>query len=121
LQLSKINKHKRSQFNETINHQSQQATSLPLRQQRTNARYGRGIAMITTIIKEGALNDDVLYLAGYGKLFTGNYVAILEYYTFASEWGNQCHYRRFRTLANADNFIAKKYKEVTPCTTIKQA
>jgi len=63
--------------------------------------------MITTILREGALNDDTLYTADEGKVFSGNYVAIVEYYTFANEWGNNKHVKSFRTLETMNKFIKK--------------
>jgi hypothetical protein len=59
------------------------------------------------IIKEGALNDDTLFIADENKVFKGGYEAILEYYTFANAWGNNKHIKRFRTVKNAYKFINK--------------
>jgi len=69
--------------------------------------------MTTQIIKEGVLNDDTLYTADDGKVFKGGYVAVLEYYTFQTHWTNTRHYKHFRTLENAEKFIAKQYGGVT--------
>lgn len=65
--------------------------------------------MTQEIIKEGVLNDDTLYIANDDKQFKGGYKAILEYYTFANEWNNNKHYKRFITLENAYKYINKKY------------
>lgn len=65
--------------------------------------------MITLTLKENALTEDILYLADDGKVFSGNYVAILEYYTFANEWSDKKHVKRFRTLEATRKFIDKKY------------
>ena len=66
--------------------------------------------MQTQIIKEGVLNDDVLYISDENKIFEGGYVAILEYYTFQNTWSNKKHTRKFKTLKNAYKFIGKNFK-----------
>ncbi len=66
--------------------------------------------MTTQVIKENALTEDVLYTADNGKVFSGGYEAILEYYTFANEWSDNKHVRRFKTLDNANKYIEKHYK-----------
>lgn len=68
--------------------------------------------MTTTIIKEGVLNDDTLYVADDNKVFKGGYKAILEYYTFANSWGNHKQARRFKTLQTMNKFITTNYKEL---------
>ena len=68
--------------------------------------------MITTILKTSVLNDDTLYQAEDNKVFSGNYVAILEYYTYASHWHNRKHVKRFRTLETMQKFINKNYKRI---------
>ena len=69
--------------------------------------------MIELILKNGGLNDDVVYIAENGKVFKGNFVAIIEYYTFLNEWNNKKHYKSFKTLENLYKFIDKNYKNVT--------
>ena len=63
--------------------------------------------MSVEIIKEGALNDDTLYLADDGTVFKGGYVAIVEYYTYANAWGNHKHIKRFRSLQSMQKFTSK--------------
>jgi hypothetical protein len=65
--------------------------------------------MTTQVVKENALTEDLLHVADTGKVFSGNYEAILEYYTYANEWGDKKHIRRFRTLENARKYILKNY------------
>lgn len=60
-------------------------------------------------VNERPLNDDTLYLAEEGKVFKGNYVAILEYYTFANEWSDHKHYRSFKSLTAMEKFLDKRY------------
>lgn len=59
------------------------------------------------LLSEGVLNDDVLHVANEGSRFKGGYVAIVEYYTFATPWSNHKHYKRFKTVENAEKFISK--------------
>ncbi len=61
------------------------------------------------IIREGVLNDDTLYVADSGKVFSGNYVAILEYYTYASEWHNNKLYKRFKSIETMNKYLDKHY------------
>jgi hypothetical protein len=65
--------------------------------------------MQTEIIKEGVLNDDILYIADENKIFKGGYAAILEYYTFQNSWSNQKQVKRFKTVENAYKFIDKTF------------
>ena len=69
--------------------------------------------MVKLILKNGVLNDDVVYIAENGKVFKGNFVAIIEYYTYLNEWNNKKHYKSFKTLKNLHKFIDKNYKNVT--------
>ena len=69
--------------------------------------------MVELILKNGVLNDDIVYIAENGKVFKGNFVAIIEYYTYVNEWNNKRHYKSFRTLENLYKFIDKNYKNVT--------
>lgn len=66
--------------------------------------------MTTQVLKEGALNDDTLYTADDNKVFSGGYVGILEYYTFANEWNNHKHIKRFRSVDTMHKFINKNYE-----------
>ena len=61
-------------------------------------------------IKERALNDDVLHIASAGKVFKGQLVAVLEYYTYANEWSNKYHRKGFKTIEAACAYIDKHYK-----------
>lgn len=67
--------------------------------------------MQTFILKELPLNDDTLYIADDGKVFSGNYVAILEYFTFANEWNDRKHVKRFRSTKAMQKYIDKNYPD----------
>lgn len=65
--------------------------------------------MQTFIIRENPLTDDKLYIAGGGKCFTGNSVAILEYFTPANEWSDRRNIRKFRTIEAMQKYLSKHY------------
>lgn len=68
--------------------------------------------MIQTILKEGVLNDDYLYLADKGKVFKGGYIAIAVYYTFQNEWSNRENIKRFRSEETLNKFLEKQYNQI---------
>lgn len=65
----------------------------------------------TWTMREGVLNDDKLHIANEGSKFKGGYVAILEYYTYATHWSNHKHYKRFKTLDTMYRYIDKHYTD----------
>ena len=67
--------------------------------------------MLTVILNERPLNDDTAYIADDGKVFKGNLVAIVEYYTFANEWSDRYHRRGFKTIDALHKFVDNRYPE----------
>lgn len=67
--------------------------------------------MQTYILSEGTLNDNELYLANEGKVFKGNYIAIIKEYKFLNSWGNSEHIKRFRTEAQLQKYLDKNYPD----------
>lgn len=67
--------------------------------------------MQAIVVNYRPLNDDTLYLADEGKVFPGNYVAILEYYTFANEWSDKKHTKAFLSHETMQKFINKRYPD----------
>lgn len=65
--------------------------------------------MITYIIKEDVLNDDLLHLADYGKLFKGGYIAQIEQYTYRNAWSNDRTVKNFRSEEALNKFLLKFY------------
>lgn len=65
--------------------------------------------METYLLKENALTDDILYLPEQNKVFKGQYIAIVEYYTFLNAWGDTKHIKKFRKQDQLDKFLAKNY------------
>lgn len=65
--------------------------------------------MKTYILKENLLTDDLLYLPDENKIFKGNYIAIIEYFTFATSWSDKKHIQCFRSQQQLDIFLTKNY------------
>ena len=63
------------------------------------------------ILREGVLNDNTLTLADEGKVFKGNYIAILKEYVFASAWHNTEVTTRFRNEKQLHKYLNKNYSE----------
>jgi hypothetical protein len=63
------------------------------------------------ILRENVLSDDTLKLPSEGKIFTGNYIAIVEYNTYQNEWSDRKQVKRFRKRASLDSFLSKHYPE----------
>ena len=72
--------------------------------------YKRGNKMNhTDLLKEGTLNDDLIHYPPHGKVFKGNYIAIIERYTFANEWCNRKELIRFRSKKQLYKYLNKHY------------
>ena len=71
--------------------------------------------METIILKDGVLNDDTLHIASEGKVFKGNYIAIIEYYTFKNAWSNKKHIKRFRNQESLNKYLLINYPEFILC------
>lgn len=67
--------------------------------------------METHIIKEGVLNDDMLYLADCGKVFKGGYIAQIEQYTYRNAWSNDLTVKKFRSEEALNKFLLKFYPD----------
>lgn len=67
--------------------------------------------METYILREGVLNDNELLLADEGKVFKGNYVAILKEYSFLNSWSNKLNAKRFRKLDRLIQYLNKNYSK----------
>jgi len=62
-------------------------------------------------INERILNDDTAFIADAGKVFKGQLVAIVEYYTFANEWSDRKHQKGFKTIESLQKFVTKRYPD----------
>lgn len=61
------------------------------------------------ILKENVLTDDVLILSDKGKVFKGNYIAIVKFYKFKSSWSDKENVKRFRSKKSLYAFLDKHY------------
>lgn len=67
--------------------------------------------MITEILKESVLNDDIIYLSDDKKVFKGNYIAIIEQYSYLNAWQNKKTIKCFRTEKSLKNYLSKNYPQ----------
>lgn len=63
------------------------------------------------ILKENVLTDNVLLMSDEGKVFKGNYIAIIKEYTYSNEWSDKLSVKKFRSKDILVNYINKKYPE----------
>ena len=61
------------------------------------------------LLREGVLNDDVIHYPENGKVFKGNYIAIVERYEYANEWSNKRIVKRFRNEESLKKYLDKFY------------
>jgi hypothetical protein len=61
------------------------------------------------ILKENVLTDDVLILSDKGKVFKGNYIAVVKFYKYQSPWSDKENVKRFRNEKSLYNFLDKHY------------
>ena len=68
--------------------------------------------MTTFILRENGLSDNILLLADKGKVFKGNYIAIIKEYEFANEWcDREKPNKKFRSMDRLLNYLDKHYKD----------
>jgi hypothetical protein len=65
------------------------------------------------ILKENVLTDNVLLLAEEGKVFKGNYIAIIREYSYATSWSDREKITRFRNEGALNKYLSKHYPEFT--------
>lgn len=65
--------------------------------------------MTIELLKEGVLNDDVVMYPESGKVFKGNYIAIIERYEYANAWSNKRIVKRFRNEESLNKYLDKFY------------
>ena len=64
------------------------------------------------ILRENVLTDNILILPGEGKIFKGNYIAILKEYKYLNAWSDYLEVKRFRSKDRLVSYLDKHYKEV---------
>lgn len=67
--------------------------------------------MQTFILRERPLTDNVLLLADEGKVFKGNYIAIIKENTFLNAWSDKESVKKFRKQESLNNYLNKNYPE----------
>ena len=65
--------------------------------------------MESYILKENVLSDDELYLPSEGKVFKGNYIAIVKEYTFQNAWTDKLKVKKFRSEERLTKYLSTKY------------
>lgn len=63
------------------------------------------------ILRENVLTDNVLLLAEEGKVFKGNYIAIIREYFYATSWSDREKITRFRNESALNKYLNKNYPE----------
>lgn len=64
------------------------------------------------ILRENVLTDNVLTLASKGKVFKGQYIAIIEEFEFQNAWSDKKSIKRFRSVKTLINYLNSNYPEV---------
>jgi hypothetical protein len=65
------------------------------------------------ILKEKTLSDDLLLMPSEGKVFNGNYIAIIKKYVYLNEWSDREEVRRFRSEKQLKKYLSKNYPKLT--------
>jgi hypothetical protein len=63
------------------------------------------------MLNEGTLNDNLIYIADDGKVFKGNYIAVIKEYSYLNSWQNKETLKRFRSEKSLENYLTKNYPE----------
>ena len=64
------------------------------------------------ILKENVLTDNILLIADKGKVFKGNYIAIIKEYSFANSWSDKETIKRFRNVNQLNKYLSVNYKDI---------
>lgn len=64
------------------------------------------------ILRENVLSDNILMLPSEGKIFKGNYIAIIKEYKYLNAWSDYLEVKRFRSKDRLISYLDKNYKEV---------
>jgi hypothetical protein len=63
------------------------------------------------ILRENVLTDNVLLIADKGKVFKGNYIAILKEYKYLNAWNDKETILKFRSEKSLLNYLGKNYND----------
>lgn len=64
------------------------------------------------ILRENVLSNNILMLPSEGKIFKGNYIAIIKEYKYLNAWSDYLEVKRFRSKDRLISYLDKNYKEV---------
>lgn len=67
--------------------------------------------MTTYTLKENVLTDNLLIIPDQGKVFKGNYIAIIKEYQFQNAWSDKETVKRFRSEKELEKYLSKNYPE----------
>lgn len=67
--------------------------------------------MLNYILKENVLSDDELIIPDEGKIFKGNYIAIIKEYSFETSWTDKLKVKKFRSEERLTKYLSTKYPE----------
>ena len=68
--------------------------------------------METYILRENVLTDNELLIADSGKVFKGNYIAIIKEFEFKNAWSDkQKPLKKFRKQETLNKFLEKNYPD----------
>jgi hypothetical protein len=63
------------------------------------------------ILRENVLTDNVLLIADKGKVFKGNYIAILKEYKYLNAWNDKETILKFRSEKSLLKYLGKNYND----------
>ena len=64
------------------------------------------------ILRENVLTDNILLIADKGKVFKGNYIAIIKEYSFSNSWSDKETIKRFRNSNQLNKYLSVNYKDI---------
>lgn len=67
--------------------------------------------METFILQENVLTDNTLLIPENGKIFKGNYIAIIKENTYLNPWNDKETVKRFRSEKTLSSYLNKKYPD----------
>ena len=63
------------------------------------------------ILKENVLTDNVLIVPSKGRIFKGNYIAIVKENTFLNTWQDKETVKKFRSKDKLMRYLNKNYSD----------
>jgi hypothetical protein len=67
--------------------------------------------MMTFVLRENVLTDNILMLNEENKVFKGGYIAVIKEYAFQSAWTDKETIKKFRNRKRLDDYLSKYYPE----------